>query len=233
MPAVLQILLRRNVSSAKPLDPVITALINATVNIPLDGKETPEALFATQGMDYIERLIHILNISTLSYEEHELDNALCPLLTCVRSLYAAAPEEIQKHIQKVLLPSEEDRLEVLGKGKSLPSRLLRLTINPATPALRDLVSGFLFELSDRDSTTFVRNIGYGLASGFLFQHKIPIPDHLTGNGSGSQQTTSGIQEKVNPITGQFLDKEEDIPEVEMTQEEKEREAERLFVLFER
>jgi hypothetical protein len=39
--------------------------------------------------------------------------------------------------------------------------------------------------------------------------------------------------EVNPITGQRLDKEEQVQVEEMTQEEKEREAERLFVLFER
>jgi hypothetical protein len=38
---------------------------------------------------------------------------------------------------------------------------------------------------------------------------------------------------VNPITGQRRDKEEQVQVEEMTQEEKEREAERLFVLFER
>ena len=37
---------------------------------------------------------------------------------------------------------------------------------------------------------------------------------------------------VNPITGQKLDMESNL-EIEMTDEEKEREAERLFVLFER
>jgi hypothetical protein len=38
---------------------------------------------------------------------------------------------------------------------------------------------------------------------------------------------------INPITGQRLDKEEQVQMEPMTQEEKEREAERLFVLFER
>jgi hypothetical protein len=38
---------------------------------------------------------------------------------------------------------------------------------------------------------------------------------------------------VNPVTGQLLDREENVEEEPMTMEEKEREAERLFVLFER
>lgn len=234
LPQILEILSTRKLSTVKPLDPVITALINATINIPLNGKETQHALFEQDPTKHVKRLVEVLDRSTESYPESELDTALSPLLTLLRSLYAVSPAETKKYLQEALLPSEEDRAEVLGKGKSLPSRLLRLTNNPATPTLRDLVSGLLFELSDKDATTFVQNIGYGLASGFLFQHKIPIPDHLTGGASSSQtKSPNGIQEKVNPITGQFLDKEDDVPEVEMTQEEKEREAERLFVLFER
>ena len=78
------------------------------------------------------------------------------------------------------------------------------------------------------SSKFVENVGYGFASGFLFQNNIPVPQNAVGaDGAGP----SG--RPVNPITGQFLDQESgpDLPE--MTDEEKEREAERLFVLFER
>jgi hypothetical protein len=49
-----------------------------------------------------------------------------------------------------------------------------------------------------------------------------------------QPTSSTSDDKdVNPITGQFVS-EEKLPDLkDMTDEEKEREAERLFVLFER
>lgn len=47
-------------------------------------------------------------------------------------------------------------------------------------------------------------------------------------------TQSASDREVNPITGQFLDEEDQGPSLaDMTDEEKEREAERLFVLFER
>jgi len=50
----------------------------------------------------------------------------------------------------------------------------------------------------------------------------------------SAQSDSSSQREVNPITGQFLDEEDHGPSfADMTDEEKEREAERLFVLFER
>jgi len=49
----------------------------------------------------------------------------------------------------------------------------------------------------------------------------------------SRQELVGGHATVNPITGQLLQMEEQVEMEEMTQEEKEREAERLFVLFER
>ena len=83
-------------------------------------------------------------------------------------------------------------------------------------------------MSDRDASRFVENVGYGLASGFLFQNNIPMPPSApeTSNARNTERS-------VNPITGQFVDAEDPVDEPEMTQEEKEREAERLFVLFER
>ena len=62
-------------------------------------------------------------------------------------------------------------------------------------------------------------------------HSLPVPENGTGD-PGEKVTTIDGQE-INPITGQRRDMEPDDPLPEMTDEEKEREAERLFVLFER
>lgn len=70
-------------------------------------------------------------------------------------------------------------------------------------------------------------IGYGNAAGFLFNRGI-----LSAPPASS---TSGIEEipdgPINPITGMVQREQPSGPE--MTEEEKEREAEKLFVLFER
>jgi hypothetical protein len=99
-----------------------------------------------------------------------------------------------------------------------------------------------FDLSGKDAVRFIENVGYGYASGFLFENNISIPEGAVqgsgagggaGGRSGEGGSSSAGRREVNPITGQFLD-EERFPELpEMTMEEKEREAERLFVLFER
>jgi hypothetical protein len=86
-------------------------------------------------------------------------------------------------------------------------------------------------MSERDASKFVENVGYGFASGFLFQNNVAIPASASEAFSTSDAT--GMQKPVNPITGQFLESEKHPEEKELTQEEKEREAERLFVLFER
>jgi hypothetical protein len=123
--------------------------------------------------------------------------------------------------------SPSERNQPLGKGTTLPARLLQLTTSASTPNTRESISWLLFELSGNDAAEFINNIGYGYASGFLVTHNIPIPASSFDKSSGTRP--------VNPITGQTLDSEPpvDDPFEGMTQEEKEREAERLFVLFER
>ena len=88
----------------------------------------------------------------------------------------------------------------------------------------------MFELSGKDASKFVQNVGYGFASGFLLSNNIQMPENaLEAHALANPETSY----PVNPITGQRLDAEAPSNEEPMTQEEKEREAERLFVLFER
>lgn len=95
------------------------------------------------------------------------------------------------------------------------------------PNTREHISSLLFELSDSSPEKYVHNVGYGFASGLLMTRGLQV--------SPSALAASGAQKLVNPITGQTLDSEEPVkdPLGDMTEEEKEREAEKLFVLFER
>ena len=143
-------------------------------------------------------------------------------------------------MQASLLPSDSERAQPLGKTDTLASHLLRLSTSPVAPNLRDGTSSLLFELSGSDATTFVRNVGYGFAAGFLMTHNLSVPGSTATNGAGGgggedagERLTSVSGREINPVTGQMRHMEPQDAGVEMTDEEKEREAEKLFVLFER
>lgn len=238
------ILTNRAIPSTKPLDPPTGPLINALLNIQLEQKDNKSILFPKPHPNIlVDRLIEILDKSIRGYSDDELEQNASPLLALFRKVYEIAPGEVQVHTQRALLPSEEDRKQILGRGTNLPSRLLRLSSNPTTPQIRESISSLLFELSGKDAKTFVQNVGYGFASGFLFGHNVPIPENAleawstsdsdSAHARASQDSRQELLGRVNPITGQYIDNEtkEEMPE--MTQEEKEREAEKLFVLFER
>ena len=111
------------------------------------------------------------------------------------------------------------------------------------PQLKDASGELLFAICDSDgerqecprfSTLILFSIaqnlcvavGYGNAAGFLFNKGI-----MTAPPAPSQSEGLSVDSNVNPITGMVNHKRP--PEPEMTEEEKEREAEKLFVLFER
>ena len=81
----------------------------------------------------------------------------------------------------------------------------------------------------RAASTLASYVGYGNVAGFLFNKGImsapPPPANSSGAGAPTA-TPSGVP--INPITGVA---EKPAPPIEMSDEEKEREAEKLFVLF--
>ncbi|RHZ44686.1 hypothetical protein Glove_712g20 [Diversispora epigaea] len=91
------------------------------------------------------------------------------------------------------------------------------------PHLKDSVSELLFVLCDQDANLFIHHVGYGNGAGFLMSRNIMIQPSKHNDHS---------EKPINPITGQYVENESPSL-VNMTDEEKEREAEKLFVLFER
>ena len=216
--------------SSPPFQDPVPALINALLTLDLGGllKDLVTAVREPRSVQLMDRLLEILDRGLTDYKDTELEVKGVPLLTLLRQIYDEAPSQIKRHIEESLLPSDTDRERPLGKSDSLPSKLLRLSISPAAPNFGPSISALLFELSGKDPVAFVHKIGYGYAAGFLMSHKLPIP--TTENQNDRQE--DAIPD-INPITGQRRDMEPTDMAPEMTNEEKEREAERLFVLFER
>lgn len=236
-----------------PLQPPVTYLINALVNLIIDLEKRQEAFASmpttSNPNTYITTLITILSLAvytpTSIYPSTQLDSLLSPLLTLLRKIYAISSSDQKQYMQSLLLPAETERDLPLGKSDTLPSKLLRLSTSPTAPNLREGISSLLFDLSEQDPNLFVRNVGYGFAAGFLVSHELPVPEPVTraqattrtpsrGGARAEKEKDKEEAEPVNPITGQKLSKEELVDTgPEMSDEEKEREAERLFVLFER
>jgi hypothetical protein len=226
-----------------PLEPHFSLLINTFLNLNLTTPTAQSALYPpTEPTRVANRLLQLLDVSMKSYTDTSLDQSVSPLICALSIIYQHAPQRdtdndtdiVRAFIRTTLLPTEEDRRTVLGRTETLPSRLLRNWTNPLAPQFRTAVAHLYFDLSGKDAGQFIENVGYGYASGFLFENKIPVPAGAVEGGAGEGAGASGAARRpVNPITGQFLDEERfpDLPE--MTDEEKEREAERLFVLFER
>ena len=211
----------------KPLDPPVGSIVNALSNLDLANEGIQDSLFPKDNPSTVTaRLVRLLEQSTSAYRDSELEVQASTLIQVLMDLYAQAPDDVRKEMRDGILPTAADRKGVLGRGNSPSARLLQNTTNPLAPSLSQAISHLLFDLSDRNATQFIENVGYGFASGFLFQNKIPVPPSATAAASSSGQA-------INPITGQLIDMEAVSELPEMTDEEKEREAERLFVLFER
>ncbi|KAH8167485.1 hypothetical protein CIB48_g752 [Xylaria polymorpha] len=231
VPHIVTILCKGSFRVSKPLDPPIGPLVNALLNLELEAKDVQSSLYPTTKPTILsDRLIDLLDQSRTRYKDEELDNHVTALLGVIRAIHEYAPQDVQVSVRQKLLPTETDRNEVLGHSDSLASWLLKNSANPVAPKFRDTISELLFDLSDKDASKFVENVGYGFASGFLYNKNISIPQNASEAFSND---TGSSSRAINPITGQFLDLERQTDLPEMTEDEREREAERLFVLFQR
>lgn len=231
IPHIVMLLRNSALQPTQPLEPPIGSLVNALLNLDLGAVEIRSSFYPeNEPTSFSDRLLDLLTRSRKSYNDEELETNVTPLVGVIRAVHEYASEEVKTSIRQKLLPTETDRNEVLGMGTSVPSWLLKNTTNPLTPHLRETISDLLFEMSDKDPTTFVSNVGYGFASGYLFSRNLPVPDAAAEISGG---IGGGENRPINPVTGQFLDRERQLDLPEMTDEEREREAERLFILFER
>lgn len=212
-----------------PFQPPINHTIHVLANIQVQGDDLNK-LSSEELQRAIETITTILQDAITRYSWTELDTLAVPLLTILRTINEKADPTIRQGLKLQYLPRDEERDLPLGKSSSLASRLLRLTTSSGLVHLTEAISGFMFELSNKDANEYVKNVGYGYAAGYLMSHKIPVPDSAKITEGAHLSDTAF---PINPITGQRVDREPVREQPAMSREEKEREAERLFVLFER
>ncbi|KAN0071534.1 Guanine nucleotide exchange factor [Elaphomyces granulatus] len=231
IPHMLKMISRMDIRH-QPLDGVIGYLINSLSILDLDGKKARHfeggVLFPKFNQNCnVDKLINILDQAVSMYKPEELETRAIPLLHLLITICELAPEGPRKYMQWLLLPEDSDRSQPIGHDDTLSSKLLRLSTTPS-PHLKTAISELMFVLSGKCPENLTKNIGYGFAAGFLASRGLEIPQN-----AGEAFSTNNFDPEINPITGQRWDAEPEENKLPMTPEQKEREAEKLFILFER
>ncbi|KAM0115513.1 hypothetical protein ACP6JC_007908 [Aspergillus fumigatus] len=218
----------------KPLDGLLGYLLNCLSTLDLENKKgkhfESSPIFPTFNQNCnVDKLINILDQAVSAYDAQDLATKAIPLLHTLVTIYEVAPDGPRKYMQWLLLPEDSDRKQPIGKSDTLSSKLLRLSTTPYQN-LKIAISELMFVLSGKDAENLTKNIGYGFAAGLLASRGIEIPQSAS---EAFATNSNSFDPEINPITGQRWDAEKQDTGPPMSREEKEREAERLFVLFER
>ncbi|KAJ4465223.1 guanine nucleotide exchange factor synembryn-domain-containing protein [Lentinula aciculospora] len=216
---------------SSPLEPYLLPLINCLFS--LASSNNPSLIGDSEpwSLSRAEKLVSALDYASQASQNKSFEEGgiVAPMGLLFAIAQSASPV-VDKHLRKCILPSNDDRAIVLGEGDSLPHRLLRMSTSTVLFPLKSLIALLFFELSDHNPDQLIRNVAFGPGSGMLFTLGLSVSG-LTEAGSNS----AGPWPDSNPIMGQLRHKEKPLSNSagKMTQEEKEREAERLFVLIER
>ncbi|KAG9012293.1 hypothetical protein FRB94_006324 [Tulasnella sp. JGI-2019a] len=167
-------------------------------------------------------------------EDVALDDVGPPLALLLGNM-VRENETARGQMKQWLLPSDLDRSQPLEKRADVLGRCLRMMASVYFPKFKDSIGEMMFALCNSDANIMGAQLGYGNIAGFLFNKGImapPPPPKDTPGTSKSGNDDISDDPDINPITGAKYRPGPD-PLEGMTDEEKEREAEKLFVLFDR
>ncbi|KAJ1956762.1 hypothetical protein EC988_001177 [Linderina pennispora] len=159
-------------------------------------------------------------------EERQIEVA--PIVLVLLRVITENPEA-RTRIFNDIYPQGADYTQLPEDRPGTSSKLVRIMKSPQGGVLPSAVGDLLYFLWQRDARQFVMAVGYGNAAGYMLARGIEIPTDLMNKGGSDAK-----DRVIDPVTGKYLGSDGIAKELaEMTDEEKEREAERLFVLFER
>ncbi|KAG0142170.1 hypothetical protein CROQUDRAFT_662871 [Cronartium quercuum f. sp. fusiforme G11] len=253
LPYLIQLFLYEPISKPPSIKPPLSSYIHTFLNFPA----CPSFYFThyKSNQDYqiektfspvISKLIDIIDKVTEFYcpndpdsvdvkqrcEEHDmdLDIYLTQVMVLLVNLLSPAKSsgithDSRKLVQERLVPKNIDRSIGLNKQANCIGRILRLMNSIKFNSLKVSAGGFLYALYNEDADHLVSQVGYGPIAGYLMSIGKPGV-----NGSSSHQPPRNV----NPVTGAFYAEEvEESTAAQMTDQEKEAEAERLCDLFDR
>ncbi|KDQ65126.1 hypothetical protein JAAARDRAFT_685310 [Jaapia argillacea MUCL 33604] len=158
---------------------------------------------------------------------YTLDDAISPV-TVLLSRLCLSYEDAKVRVREWLLPATLDRTSPLELRSDLLGRCIRFLGSVYHPRLKDAVGEMLFAICDSDAGVLSAYLGYGNVAGFLYHKGVMAAPPRPSSTAAPSSTPDGTP--IDPITGVAVVNDEG---PDMTEEEKEREAERLFVLFDR
>ncbi|KAM0789558.1 hypothetical protein ACM66B_000369 [Microbotryomycetes sp. NB124-2] len=190
-------------------------------------------------------------------ETSKVEEILSPVLLLLRKVTLLAEPAFL--LKETLLPIDIDRSIPLDRRSDLIGQLIRLTSSIMLSNSAYGASEVIYNLCERNPEKLSQQIGYGNAAGLLQNRGELIPppppdqppltsaNESTKDSRSRQHSSVGgtraatamaedstSQRAVNPITGAYEDASSARDDLaQMTDEEKEREAEKLYVLFDR
>ncbi|KAF9452029.1 hypothetical protein P691DRAFT_805838 [Macrolepiota fuliginosa MF-IS2] len=156
--------------------------------------------------------------------DNSLDDILAPLVVLITRL-CQADETSRSRVKQWLVPDELDRSTPLEQRPDMLGKCLRLLPSVYHARLKDAVGEMLFAMAGSDASNLSTLVGYGNVAGYLFNKGIMSAPPASGSSDAS------IGDDINPITGTTFQPKSEEPE--LTEEEKEREVEKLLWLFDR
>ncbi|KAG8218233.1 guanine nucleotide exchange factor [Butyriboletus roseoflavus] len=156
-----------------------------------------------------------------------LDELVSPLVILI-TRFCLGDEDAKVRTRNCFIPPNIDRTNPLETRSDLLGRCLRLLQSVYHSRLNRVCGEMFFAMCDCDATTLSGYLGYGNVAGFLFQKGVVSAPARSSTSGAPTTTATGLP--INPITGTIETEHEPI---HMTDEEKEQEVSKLFVLFER
>uniref|UniRef100_M4AH55 Synembryn n=1 Tax=Xiphophorus maculatus TaxID=8083 RepID=M4AH55_XIPMA len=212
---------------------LLTALPLQCLNVLLTVPLEPES---KQSLGVNMDCVHTL----LTFMERRLEagdrvkEKLTPILNLLTES-CRAHRETRLYIRKHILPPLRDVSHRPEEGDTVKSRLVRLMTHLDTD-LKHCAADLLFVLCKENVRRFVKYTGYGNAAGLLATRGLLGGQRAVSDAQYSSDSDSDTEEyrqmkdRINPVTGR-VEAEQSNPMEGMTEEEKEEEAKRLIMLF--
>ncbi|XP_028332639.1 synembryn-A [Gouania willdenowi] len=218
-----------NLLSALPLQ-----CLDVLLMVPLE-QNSEQCEGRRLNMDCVHALLMFMERRLESGDK--IKEKLTPILNLLTES-CRAHRETRHYIRKHILPPLRDVTHRPEEGCTVKSRLIRLMTHLDTD-VKHCAAELIFVLCKENVRRFVKYTGYGNAAGLLATRgllggqgfRTSSPDaHYSSDSDSDTEEYRQVKDRINPVTGR-VEAEMPDPMEGMSEEEKEEEAKRLIMLF--